>query len=154
MSKVTPPAPAGPERLTVKSNEVVPVLPSFSDTSLMLRRNSGVEPPQSCTTDAALRGVEGLAVSKSAEFWSVSWQLDVRRILLAFAAGAGVTVPSTNALVAVPYPTESTIVPVLAAPLRTANPPPAPARAPVPPCEKVLFGRTDPSYPAGAVVPA
>ena len=34
MSNVTPPAPAGAERLTVKVKVVVPALPSFCETSL------------------------------------------------------------------------------------------------------------------------
>ncbi len=37
MSKVTPPAGAGAERLTVKVKVVVPALPSFSETSLIVR---------------------------------------------------------------------------------------------------------------------
>ena len=35
MSKVTPPAPAGLLKLTVKANVVVPLLPSFKVTSLI-----------------------------------------------------------------------------------------------------------------------
>src|SRR6266550_3837667 len=41
MSKVTPPAFAGADRLTVKVKVVVPVLPSFSATSLMLSPGCG-----------------------------------------------------------------------------------------------------------------
>ena len=37
MSKVTPPAGAGAERLTVNVKVVVPALPSFSETSLIVR---------------------------------------------------------------------------------------------------------------------
>ena len=40
MSKVTPPGPAGAERLTVKVKVVVPALPSFSETSLIVRLGS------------------------------------------------------------------------------------------------------------------
>ena len=37
MSKVTPPAGAGADRLTVKVKVVVPALPSLSETSLIVR---------------------------------------------------------------------------------------------------------------------
>ena len=42
MSKLTPPGPAGAERLTVKSNDVVPPVPSWAMTSSMERST----PPQ------------------------------------------------------------------------------------------------------------
>jgi hypothetical protein len=37
MSKVTPPTPAGSDRLTTKVKVIVPLLPSLSETSLMVR---------------------------------------------------------------------------------------------------------------------
>src|SRR5689334_17040446 len=37
MSNVTPPGPAGADRLTVKVKLAVPALPSLSDTSLIVR---------------------------------------------------------------------------------------------------------------------
>ena len=37
MSNVTPPGPAGADRLTVNVYEVVPALPSFKETSLIVR---------------------------------------------------------------------------------------------------------------------
>src|SRR5262249_516404 len=45
MSKFTPPAPAGEERLTVKVTVAAPELPSFIETSLIERK--GVEPAPS-----------------------------------------------------------------------------------------------------------
>ena len=45
MSKVTPPAPAGEERLTVKVKVVVPALPSFCETSLSERLIPGITVP-------------------------------------------------------------------------------------------------------------
>src|SRR3954449_9360343 len=42
MSKVTPPGPAGAERLTVKVKLVVPALPSFRETSLIVRLTGGM----------------------------------------------------------------------------------------------------------------
>ena len=44
MSKVTPPAPAGDERFTTKSNDVVPALPSLAETSVMVRLGRATEP--------------------------------------------------------------------------------------------------------------
>ena len=44
MSNVTPPGPAGAERLTVKVKEVVPAFPSFRETSLTVRLG-GTTPP-------------------------------------------------------------------------------------------------------------
>src|SRR3978361_1530593 len=41
MSKVTPPGPAGAERLTVKVKLVVPAFPSLSETSLTVRLTGG-----------------------------------------------------------------------------------------------------------------
>ena len=43
MSNVTPPASAGAERLTVNVNDVVPELPSFSDTSSIERLGTATE---------------------------------------------------------------------------------------------------------------
>ena len=40
ISKVTPPAPAGADKLTVNVNAVVPALPSFVETSLIVRLGS------------------------------------------------------------------------------------------------------------------
>ena len=70
MSKVTPPAPAGAERLTVKSNDVVPALPSLSETSLTERL---IPVGQGLAAVAVLRGVGAPAV-KSVELLSVSVQ--------------------------------------------------------------------------------
>src|SRR2546423_12360347 len=44
MSKVTPPGPAGALRLTVKVNDVVPALPSFNDTSLIVKFGKATAP--------------------------------------------------------------------------------------------------------------
>ena len=66
ISKVTPPAPAGTDRLTVKVNAVVPALPSAADTSLT--RNVGNAGPQGASGDAELRGT-GVAMVKSAELF-------------------------------------------------------------------------------------
>src|SRR4051794_24922484 len=41
MSNVTPPGPAGDDRLTVKVKLVVPALPSLSETSLIVRLTGG-----------------------------------------------------------------------------------------------------------------
>src|SRR5215218_4206133 len=41
MSKVTPPGPAGAERLTVKVKLVVPAFPSLRETSLIVRLTAG-----------------------------------------------------------------------------------------------------------------
>ena len=43
MSNVTPPAPAGDERFTTKSNDVVPALPSLAETSVMVRLGRATE---------------------------------------------------------------------------------------------------------------
>ncbi len=58
--------------------------------------------PQSWAAELALRGVAGLAVVKSLALLSVSLQELLARMRLALAAGAAVTVPSTNIFVAVP----------------------------------------------------
>ena len=68
MSKVTPPGPAGAERLTVKSNDVVPALPSLAVTSLIERPAARVQ-----RASEVLRGVGAPAV-KSVLFASVSVQ--------------------------------------------------------------------------------
>src|SRR3954451_12359565 len=60
--------------------------------------------------EALLRGADGTVVAKSEAFASGYWQPWFLRWWLLFAVGApAAVVPSTNALVAVPYPTESTI---------------------------------------------
>src|SRR3954454_10841836 len=82
--------------------------------------------------EALLRGGDDTVVAKSDAFASVSWQPWFFRCWLLLAVGAAVPVPSRNTLVAVPYPTESTIAP---APSRKAKPPPAAAKAPVAPVE-------------------
>ena len=70
ISKLTPPAPAGAERLTVKVNAVVPVLPSATETSLMLSVGSA---PQGAAAVAELRGTAA-AAAKSFALLSVSVQ--------------------------------------------------------------------------------
>src|SRR3970040_740600 len=70
MSKVTPPAGAGCERLTVESKEVMPLLPSFADTSSMLKLNSE---SHGFNGLAVLRGA-GAPAEKSAALLSVSVQ--------------------------------------------------------------------------------
>src|ERR687898_3248250 len=68
MSKVTPPAPAGDERLTVKSNEVVPELPSPAETSLIERLTPV---GQTLKVEAVVRGI-GVPAAKSEPLLSVS----------------------------------------------------------------------------------
>ncbi len=100
----------------------------------------------------AFRGADGITLVKSLALLSLSWQPLSCLVWLLFAAGAAVTVPSTNKLVAVPQPTESSIAPVLFAPRRSASPPPA---APIEHWHVVglywRFGVTAPSYDVDAI---
>src|SRR5436305_1453048 len=66
MSNVTPPGPAGAERLTVKVKEVVPALPSFRETSLIVRLTGG--------TALGVREKSSTARPSSAPVASVSFQ--------------------------------------------------------------------------------
>src|SRR5436305_1225782 len=66
MSNVTPPGPAGVERLTVKVKLVVPALPSFRETSLIVRLGG--------TTDWGVREKSSTARPSSAPVASVSFQ--------------------------------------------------------------------------------
>ena len=91
MSKVTPPAPAGADRLTVKVNAVVPALPSLTDTSLML--SVGKLGPQGASGDAVLRGA-GAVTTKSVALLSVSVHPPAARIAAVVALRLGVTAAS------------------------------------------------------------
>src|SRR3954468_474057 len=66
MSKVTPPGPAGVERLTVKVKLVVPAFPSFRETSLIVRLGG--------TTDWGVSEKSSTARPSSAPVASVSFQ--------------------------------------------------------------------------------
>src|SRR5689334_17912490 len=66
MSKVTPPAPVGAERLTVKVKLVVPAFPSFKETSLIVRLGR--------TTEAGVSEKSSTARPSSAPLASVSFQ--------------------------------------------------------------------------------
>src|SRR5690242_1010367 len=116
MLKVTPPAPAAEERLTVKVNEVVPALPSASVTSL-IERLGCPPPPQTFKAVAVLRGFGALAV-KSVELLSVSVQPFMALISAVVVEGAGALAVSLQ-LAVVPKPTKSIILaPVGHAPLK------------------------------------
>jgi hypothetical protein len=69
-SKLTPSSPAGDERLTVKSNAVVPEFPSWSETSSI---ESVVPPWQTFRGEAVFRGA-GVPAAKSFALSSVSSQ--------------------------------------------------------------------------------
>lgn len=92
-----------------------------------------------------LRGDEGLRDWKSFELLSVSWHPSLFRPRLLLAEGAEITAVSTKAFVAVPYPTESTIVPVSSPPLRIAIPPPVAEKEPVELLVHVFSADTPPS---------
>ena len=81
-----------------------------------------VDVPHVTAVVELLRGADGLVASKSRLLLSVSVQPLFLRERLSLTGGADVAVVSTNALVAVPQPTESTIV----APFFNATPPPLP----------------------------
>src|SRR5262245_39592032 len=100
MSNVTPPAPAGAERLIVKSNVVVPELASLAEMSLIVRL--GV--PHRFSAEAVLRGLGAPAV-KSALLLSVSLQPPLLResAVVALIVGAG-PVPSKKFAPLVPVP--------------------------------------------------
>src|SRR6058998_2781729 len=66
MSKVTPPGPAGVERLTVKVKLVVPAFPSLRETSLIVRLGG--------TTDWGVREKSSTASPSSAPAALVSVQ--------------------------------------------------------------------------------
>src|SRR4051794_26241040 len=67
MSNVTPPGPAGAERLTVKGKLVVPALPSFKETSLIVRLGRTTAP-------LGVREKSSTARPSSAPVASVSFQ--------------------------------------------------------------------------------
>src|SRR5262245_8478503 len=101
MSNVTPPAPAGLERLTLNVNVVVPALPSACETSL-IERLGVVE--HECRAVAVFRGATADAV-KSAALLSVSVQPAPARKseFVALIVGAG-PVPSKKFAPLVPVP--------------------------------------------------
>src|SRR4051812_38357113 len=99
MSKVTPPAPAGAERLTVKVKLVVPAFPSFKETSLIVRL--GRTGPQGFSGLAELRGFGAPAV-KSPELLSVSVQPLAARRSAVVVLGAGAFAPPSLQLAVVP----------------------------------------------------
>src|SRR5436305_1981111 len=98
MSKVTPPAGAGAERLAVKVKVVVPALPSLSVTSLIVRLGRGL---QEFSADELLRGV-GAAAVKSAELLSVSAQPFAPRRSAVVVLGAGAFAPPSLQLAVAP----------------------------------------------------
>ncbi len=75
MSKVTPPGPAGAERLTVKVKLVVPALPSFRETSLIVRLGR-TGPPLGVTEKSSI------ARPWSAPVWSGSDQRSITSVPL------------------------------------------------------------------------
>src|SRR5690242_14079088 len=99
MSNVTPPGPAGAERLTVKTKLVVPALPSFRETSFTVRL--GRPPPHGARAVALLRGLAA-AAAKSAELLSVSVQPPAARKTAFAVLGAGVFAPPSLQLAVVP----------------------------------------------------
>jgi hypothetical protein len=70
MSNVTPPGPAAADRLTVKSNDVVPESPSWIDTSLI---DSSLAPPMQ--VESLFCGSFGVTSTKSEALLSVSCPL-------------------------------------------------------------------------------
>src|SRR3954454_21860325 len=101
MSNVTPPAPAGLERLTVNEKVVVPELPSLCDTSLIERLAGAAHV---FGGEARLRGL-GTAAPKSAALLSVSVQPSFARKsdVVAPIVGAGPE-PSKKFAPVVPVP--------------------------------------------------
>src|SRR5690349_12985168 len=98
MSKVTPPGPAGADRLTVKVKLVVPAFPSFSETSLIVRLGSVLHGFRAV---ALLRGL-GAAALKSDPLLSVSVQPFAARTSAVVVLGAGALAPPSLQLAVVP----------------------------------------------------
>src|SRR5215471_10163281 len=98
ISKVTPLAPAGAERLTVKVKVVVPELPSFMETSLTVRLGSELEHGPS--GDDVLPGAGAPAI-KSEALLSVSVHpLPARSVAVVLESVAAPPLPSKQLAVA------------------------------------------------------
>src|SRR5687767_13194957 len=96
MSNVTPPGPAAALRLTVNENVVVPVFPSFWDTSLT--DNSRATTPHGAGVVDVFRGF-GLPAAKSAKLSSVSEQRLVRLADCVFERPGARSAPSKQSVV-------------------------------------------------------